>query len=545
MNDFSPISKKDKEGRELGIDLLHSEYKVKKHKAGGKLVYDSQKMMAVGICEQLWTTHTLVITLVAQMQWGKTGVLLEVAYKCATHPSKSISPENVIILTGLSDQEWKEQTQDRMMRDFKVWMRQDVKNHIEILSSLRNGLIIIDECHFASSENTVLQQTLLQSGLLDLEQLEERNIRIIQTSATPDNILLDSKTFENTSDDEEDQENPKDRKHRHKTLIPDLTDSPTYVGLAEIKKDGRLKQVLDLTKTTRVEILIDHMKKFETPKYHIIRVPNSSKTQPIVIDNLVKASISAGFATPLNHNGKEPLEDVDTLLNQVPEKHTIILIKDLWRQAKTFTDTNIGIVHERLCHNKSNSAEAQGLAGRLCGHHKQRGDQAPYLYCDLDSVNRYIELFTHGFNYLRPGINWRSGTLVTRNGVVRKKANSYAGDLAADDQVVVISPPLVEPHIEKLKTEEEVKEYYRQLKLRFPEKFPDSSRGPNKRSFLNTNSRGFYEATIRSVRKVYSTKEMWNERRCNIRNGAGYGLRPCYTDTSDPRTLEWWFIYYK
>jgi hypothetical protein len=44
---------------------------------------------------------------------------------------------------------------------------------------------------------------------------------------------------------------------------------------------------------------------------------------------------------------------------------------------------------------------------------------------------------------------------------------------------------------------------------------------------------------------VYSCKEIYKERKCNVENGAGYGYRPCYTDVKDKDTLELWLIYYE
>ena len=62
---------------------------------------------------------------------------------------------------------------------------------------------------------------------------------------------------------------------------------------------------------------------------------------------------------------------------------------------------------------------------------------------------------------------------------------------------------------------------------------------------LLKENNGFYESNIRGIKKVYSTEEIYKERKCNIENGAGYGIRPCYSDINDPNTLEWWLIYYE
>ena len=69
-----------------------------------------------------------------------------------------------------------------------------------------------------------------------------------------------------------------------------------------------------------------------------------------------------------------------------------------------------------------------------------------------------------------------------------------------------------------------------------------NTKGPNNPD-KNKNSDGFYECTVRTLKKVWSTDEMFKERKCNITNGAGYGLKYCYRDTSDMSTLEFWVIH--
>ena len=70
-----------------------------------------------------------------------------------------------------------------------------------------------------------------------------------------------------------------------------------------------------------------------------------------------------------------------------------------------------------------------------------------------------------------------------------------------------------------------------------------NKRGPNNPE-KHKNPSGFYECTIRGVKKVWDVHEMKNERKCNIKNGAGYGFRYCYRDTNDKSTLEFWIIHY-
>ena len=52
------------------------------------------------------------------------------------------------------------------------------------------------------------------------------------------------------------------------------------------------------------------------------------------------------------------------------------------------------------------------------------------------------------------------------------------------------------------------------------------------------------ECNVRGVKKVWNSTEIYNERRCNINNKAGYGLRYCYEDINDLSTLQFLIIHY-
>jgi len=65
-------------------------------------------------------------------------------------------------------------------------------------------------------------------------------------------------------------------------------------------------------------------------------------------------------------------------------------------------------------------------------------------------------------------------------------------------------------------------------------------RGPNSRE---KNADGYFEATIRSKKKVYTCDEVYCERRWGLTENS-YRFCPCYEDVNDKSTLQWWFIHY-
>ena len=84
-----------------------------------RFVYDNQIRTAIKIVEAYKGKY--VVMLIAQMQMGKTGVVLYVAYlMCMNEDDKKvIDPANVYIITGLSDNEWKQQTMSDSFPMFK------------------------------------------------------------------------------------------------------------------------------------------------------------------------------------------------------------------------------------------------------------------------------------------------------------------------------------------------------------------------------------------------------------------------------------------
>lgn len=94
---------------------------------------------------------------------------------------------------------------------------------------------------------------------------------------------------------------------------------------------------------------------------------------------------------------------------------------------------------------------------------------------------------------------------------------------------------LREPVIKIFKTQEEAKDYYnKELKAKL------NGRGPNK---IKPNCDGYYEAIIRSDKKIYSCDEIY----CNRRQGLtdnNFRLFPCYDSVNDKSTLQWWLLHY-
>ena len=121
-------------------------------------------------------------------------------------------------------------------------------------------------------------------------------------------------------------------------------------------------------------------------------------------------------------NGTTPklmIRNIYKSLSLEPEKHTLILIKDMLGAAKTIDDSYLGCIHESSPSAKDYSSEVQGLPGRLCGWGKQKGKGSPLLFCNQEIIEQYIEFYESGFDYRDEYLEWKDGKMkITLDGKI-------------------------------------------------------------------------------------------------------------------------------
>ena len=247
------------------------------------------------------------------------------------------------------------------------------------------------------------------------------------------------------------------------------------------------------------------------------------------------------------YDQKSEIKDINDILVNQPEKQTFIFVKEMLRCAKTLEKEHIGIMYDRYSKRPDDSVIIQGFVGRLTGYDY---NQKSLCYTHIPSIEKYSQLWDTNFEDTK--VEWQSHSTTFKNGVLSGKNTFNSVDnidgLSNDSSSVTSeeapikdeksSKTEIEPLIIKRKTLEEIKEYYNQnLKDKI------GGRGPNKKK---PNSEGFYEAKINGVTKVFSSDDMFKQRRWAL-NTKGLKSRcsPCYTDVSDKSSLEWWLIYYE
>jgi hypothetical protein len=334
-----------------------------------QLVYDNQKEAGFEIFENFYE-GVMACTLLALPQVGKTGVMLWISYLMTTTlvDELCINPNNIYIISGMNDIDWKTQTKSNFPGALNehVYTRSEF-NKISTLSSLQNALIIIDECHIAAEERQQLSKKLRLAGLNNPESLREKNVRILQVSATPAHTLFNADRI--WGDD-----------HAIVRLIP----SSRYIGFEQLLAADRIMDTTDMSSVQLFTEIKNQIKLiYKTPKYHIIRLGRGN-SKPFY------EMVSSNSWVVKTHNS-ESREDTDLLFETPPVQHTFLVIKGFWRAGKRLNDQNIGIMYEGPSNIPDANVVAQSLAGRACGNDKQiPGDKSPMIYCHRKSIVDYV-----------------------------------------------------------------------------------------------------------------------------------------------------------
>ena len=497
------------------------------------VIYESQDTCSLQIVANLNSRKILNVIILALTQSGKTGTMCALIKNYLIN--KNIPNENIYIITGLSSCEWSEQTKERMPESIepRIYHRGQFKKFIKDVKGKKNVLVIIDEIQIAARENQSLSKAFHDAGFYDKQTLFKNDVKIVEFSATPNGTIYDRmKWGENSA-----------------KIIMQPGDG--YVSCFDLLREGRVKQFRDLAcyDNEKQEVdkkqfhrTFDEIKKtmddkFIEPKYHIIRTPNGEKGN-IVIDNF-KNYFSKTIDISTYDKDNKDLVNINNLLEKEPKKHHFIFIKEKLRCAKTLTQTYLGILYERYTVNPDDSVINQGLLGRITGYNR---NCESICFTNIPSIEKYNKLWDSKFD--DTSIKWNSNSTTFKGQQLNSK-KTYAKPLktldidetdeSCDESKVNDDDQII---IKRFDTHEEVKKYYEkvlQKKL--------GGRGPNTRK---PNDSGFYETTIRSIKRVYSYDEIDKEKLSGLgTERKNYRYHPCYYDVSDKTTLVFCIIHHR
>ena len=368
--------------------------------------------------------NTLLVAAVGKTQSGKTGVMYSLIMEATNTSVDGYVPvANVFVITGLSSNEWKDQTKSRLPEILRenVFHRSELnKGFKEKINGKKNILIIVDEIQIACQLKQSLHKSF--SDILDTKYMIENDIKIVEFSATPNG------TYGNLEDWE----------GHYKTVKvhPGLG----YVGHKELYEQGRLFQCRDLTIQKHVEELYEKIQElYETSKYHIIRTKVGGGQDECV--EVFKRVVGDEF-NYLYHDS-ENLESIDNILDKQPEKHTVIFLKEMARCAKTFKKEFIGVWYERYVKSFCDDIAVQGLAGRATGYDD---NGVSIVYTNMESMRRFIDLWEKDFS---PEVPWNSNTTKyserKQKTISKKTVNSALkrDDVPLKDEEIEVDPEII------------------------------------------------------------------------------------------------------
>jgi len=361
-------------------------------------VFTPQKQLATQIINAFTVQQHNIVTCVAPMQWGKTGTICKTIELMTNSALGDIDPNNVYILTGMSDNEWIRQTKKRLPKEYRsnVYHLSNMKNISGVNKD--NNLFIIDECHVASRKSQTISRIFDTTFHMDIHNL--RNNRIVLISATPTNIIMDL------------------RENSIRNCIIHAPKVDSYTGVDTLLRQERIIPIkYDYRSLRQLDIFFDAMKKYTTPKYHIFRY-RELKHQPGVMEQKIKTHCEKYSFDYIFNTSKYRTGNMDKIMKTAPRKHTVILIKGRWRAAKTFVQDYIGVLIES---GKDYNAVVQGLPGRMCGHNT---NQESVVFANIKAIEEYMKLMDNKYDYSHGIEEWKTGNLQKskRGGVRWKKS---------------------------------------------------------------------------------------------------------------------------
>jgi len=510
---------------------------------GKSIIFENQELIASQVVTAFKNRKIINIMVVSKTQSGKTGSMCATIKQYLENTSNLIPIENIYIITGLSSCEWKEQTKERMPESMqsRVFHRCELPNtFVDEIKNKKNVLIIMDEIQVAAQKGQTIYKAFNNAGLLNKSKLYEKDVKILEYTATPDGTIYDLMKWNDAST----------------KILADVGDG--YISSYNLLQMGRVKQYKELCgydkKTGEVdekvfkniEEIKNDIDNYSNPLYHIIRTKNGPE-QDVTIQNFKQIFNSLNNYDFIKYDRESEIEDINKTLITKPKRHTFIFIKEMLRCAKTLKKRHIGILCDRYSLNPDDATIIQGLVGRDTGYDN---NGISICYTNIDSINRYEQLWEGNFE--DKTIRWNSKTTKYKNGILSGKntfndPKDYDGFSVASDEESEEETEEPQPII-KMKHFAEIKKWFNDnLKTK------GYGNGP-KRKIKDDD--GFYkcitqfnkEEKIRTNAefKIYEKNKKWgfrgNTQKSKQKNK--YRVYPVYNDETDIDSLQWWLIYY-
>ena len=375
-----------------------NEMKKKKQKKGDNLYHKNQEETAMKIVKNINDSEKVFQMVLAPCQSGKTGCMMAVI-DLIMRSDCDIDVGNIFVITGLSSNDWCEQTKRRLPESLRqnVFHRGQLLSKMTLFANMKNAVIMIDEVHIASNDKNTINKFFEKLGFKNFETLKRNNIQIVEFSATPNTTLKDLLSWKNAS--VKHVMKPGDEYKGHKNLLDDFRiyqmkdlyiNDDNKPGMND-EEEGENKTLISPALEAIHELRLFIEKKYSGPKFHIIRTPSKDKGQTVIGRFKQEFGKTCKYISCDSHS----MNDLTNEVKKLPVCHTFLFIKETARCAITFKHKRrIGVLYDRTSKTINDDVMVQGLAGRACGYDVS---EDMVVFTNIVSIERYVKMIESDF----------------------------------------------------------------------------------------------------------------------------------------------------
>lgn len=485
------------------------------------------------------------VHLAAEMQAGKTGVVTALIRLMFTNILRiRITPERIFVLTGMSDNAWIKQTCERLPANVRNGVAHSggfatIQRALRSLAGgeyLRDILIVFDESHIASLGSNRPNMLIYKevARLCPRELWKERNIHFLTISATdPGKSSICSEDTSGSS------------------KVVRLLTNEKYQSVEFLKDNSRIRYndtFGDLNEAKAINELRRAVGEYSDPLYHILR-PRKGKQGEV--EKLLDIAFPGCLVIPwdsttklVENDGESSstvITDINDLLEVQPERHTFILLKNMFYASKTMDDTHVGILWDRK--GGKDDTNLQSLLGRALGYEKSK---RTVVYTSKETVENYLGFWKNAI----AGLPLPTGIPIEKIDRLDKKMSGVQKIRMINGKAVMtiarnfmgpgggtgVAPPVVDrppPTVEEFETLELLKTRWNDILTSEGVTKRKPARAPNEKD-------GFYTCTIGQKSKKQTTQ--------NVReyiNGSWRGWGSGLTEALDGELLHRVYVGYQ
>ena len=491
-------------------------------RATTEYIFPNQKEDAHQIVTQFQNPHVRALSITKLTKIGMDGLMIEIAKLISTHPDDTfvLPPENVLFITGMSSTDWERNFKAKIPRCFvnNVHHHGQLQNIRHKLQGIRDAVIIIDEIDCGDKEGQKLHNLLKDSGILDIDYMDEHNIRFIFVSAT---IAKQLKVLESWGS----------RHVSFKMSVP-----PSYIGHATFLERGIIQEYYPVNTIEAAQRWIreDIMGRYGNDyRVHFIRIVDKNK-------HLLETACRDANVDCLYHTSYDRIsdDDMEHLFAPHRSKHTVVMVKGLMRRANLIPNAwkmQIGAMHEHYVNKCDTSVAVQGFPGRMSGYWRDKIEgghiTGPYR-TSIRAMREYLTFYE------------QTGTEYTTNEARSFVETRNIRNLVPVGEQETSARSSHEVHCETFDTQEEMRAYFVNV---VKPRMNARCRGPKR---MEPNADGWYEFGERSRRRVYSyndimlianTQHTLGPRGTNTHQ---YRCYACYVDVTVQDTVKFVIKHY-